>query len=249
MNWKTTLDQLEKGELRAASFSPNGCWEVNVEIKQAILKAFKAGKLKSYENIYQGFVDKDNLAPQTFKPENKIRLVPGGSSVRRGAYVAPNVVIMPPSYINVGAYIDEGSMIDSHVLVGSCAQIGKNVHLSAGVKIGGVLEPIGMMPVIIEDNVFVGAGAIIVEGLVVKKEAIIAPGVVLSKAVPIYDCVNEIILERGSPIPERAVVVPGSRPINTEWAATNKLSMTCPIIIKYRDDKSDASLVLEEILR
>jgi len=249
MNWETALAELESGKIRAANPLADGTWATNTAVKQAILDAFKAGKLKAYHDIYEGFVDKDNLSPRTFQPEDRIRLVPGGSSIRRGAYIANDVVIMPPSYINIGAYIDSGSMVDSHVLVGSCAQIGKNVHLSAGVQIGGVLEPIGMKPVIIEDNVFVGAGAIIVEGITVQKSAVIAPGVILSKSIPIYDCVQEIILEKGAPIPEKAVVIPGSRPIKNKWAQSEGLNMACPIIIKYRDHKSNAALNLEELLR
>ena len=248
MDWKEILDKLESGELRSANKTENG-WEANVEVKKGILAAFKTGQNTSYSGVYDGFVDKDNLPPRYFEPEDGVRLVPGGSSVRRGAYVAPGVIIMPPAYVNVGAYVDEGSMVDSHALVGSCAQIGKNVHLSAGVQIGGVLEPIGMNPVIIEDNCFIGAGAVIVEGLLVKSRAVIAPGVVLSKSIPVYDLVNEKVLERGSAIPEGAVVVPGTRPINNEWAKDQNLSMACPVIVKYRDEGSDASLELEDALR
>jgi 2,3,4,5-tetrahydropyridine-2-carboxylate N-succinyltransferase len=156
---------------------------------------------------------------------------------------------MPPAYINVGAYVDEGSMIDSHALVGSCAQIGKNVHLSAGVQIGGVLEPVGLTPVVIEDECFIGAGAVIVEGILIKRRAVIAPGVVISKSIPVYDCVSERILEKGAPIPEGAVVVPGTRPMRGTWAEQNGLSLACPLIVKYRDAQSEASLVLEDVLR
>jgi len=249
MNWKEVLDKLETGELRSASPEGDG-WKANVEVKEAILAAFKAGENVSYSGIYDGFVDKGNLPPRYFSPDDQVRLVPGGSSVRRGAYVAKGVIIMPPAYVNVGAYVDEGSMIDSHALVGSCAQIGKNVHLSAGVQIGGVLEPVGMNPVIIEDDCFVGAGAVIVEGIRVKKRAVLAPGVVLSKSIPVYDLVNERKLERGSEIPEGAVVIPGTRPVGrSEWAKKEKLSMACPIIVKYRDKDSDASLELEDALR
>lgn len=248
MNYEEILDQLESGEVRAAQKTDTG-WEANVEVKKAILTSFKEGENASYEGIYEGFVDKHNLPPRFFEPEDGVRLVPGGSSVRRGAYVASGVIIMPPAYINVGAYVDEGSMVDSHALVGSCAQIGKNVHLSAGVQIGGVLEPVGMNPVIIEDDCFVGAGSVIVEGILVRKGAVIAPGVTLSKAVPVYDAVNEEILERGSDIPENAVVIPGTRPVNNEWAKSQGLSMACPIIVKYRDEGSNASLELENALR
>jgi len=246
-NWETVLTQLEKGEVRSAYRDDYGKWVANTEVKQAILEAFKAGNLEARD----GFVDKHNLWSRDFTVDDGVRLVPGGSSVRRGSYVSKGVIIMPPAYINVGAYVDEGSMVDSNALVGSCAQIGKNVHLSAGVQIGGVLEPIGQSPVVIEDNVFVGAGSIIVEGIVVRERAVIAPGVILSKATPVYDAVNEEMIERGGEIPSGAVVVPGSRPINpnNKWANEQGLALQCPIIIKYRDEKSDASLVLEDALR
>lgn len=248
MNWKEILDELEKGTLRAAN--PVGDhWEANKEVKEAILASFKAGENVSYGGIYNGFVDKDNLPPRIFEPEDGVRLVPGGSSVRRGAYIAESVIIMPPAYVNIGAYVDTGTMVDSHALVGSCAQIGKNVHLSAGVQIGGVLEPIGQSPVVIEDDCFIGAGSVIVEGILIKKRAVIAPGVTLSKAVPVYDCVNQVVLGKGSAIPEGAVVVPGTRPVGNQWANEHNLSVSCPIIIKYRDEGSDASLELESALR
>lgn len=247
-NWEKILDQLEKGEVRAAEPKGDG-WEANVEVKEAILASFKAGKNTEYSGIYDGFVDKHNLPPRMFTADENVRLVPGGSSVRRGAYVAPGVIIMPPAYINVGGYVDEGSMVDSHALVGSCAQVGKNVHLSAGVQLGGVLEPVGLSPVVIEDDCFIGAGSVIVEGILVKKGAVIAPGVTLSKSIPVYDCVNEKVLEKGAAIPERAVVIPGTRPMSGNWAAEKGLSISCPLIVKYRDEKSNASLELEDILR
>lgn len=248
MTWEETLDQLEKGTVRAAE-PRDGHWEANIAVKESILAAFKAGKNAEYGGIYDGFVDKDNLPPRMFGEEDGVRLVPGGSSVRRGAYVAKGVIIMPPAYVNIGAYVDEGSMIDSHALVGSCAQIGKNVHLSAGVQIGGVLEPVGLSPVVIEDDCFVGAGAVIVEGILVKKGAVIAPGVTLSRSVPVYDCVNKLILGKGAAIPENAIVVPGTRPVGNAWAAELGLSVACPLIIKYRDAGSNASLELEDALR
>lgn len=176
MTHEEILDQLETGEIRSATKNEEGTWQANIEAKEAILEAFRNGTNASYEGIYEGFVDKHNLPPRFFEPEDGVRLVPGGSSVRRGAYVAPGVIIMPPAYINVGAYVDEGSMVDSHALVGSCAQIGKNVHLSAGVQIGGVLEPVGMNPVIIEDDCFIGAGAVIVEGILVRRAGRYRPG-------------------------------------------------------------------------
>lgn len=248
INWEEILEQLEKGEIRSANPAGEG-WEANTRVKEAILASFQAGKNTEYSGIYNGFVDKHNLPPRKFTREENVRLVPGGSSVRRGAYVASGVIIMPPAYINVGAYVDEGTMVDSHVLVGSCAQVGKNVHLSAGVQLGGVLEPVGLAPVVIEDDCFIGAGSVIVEGILVKKRAVIAPGVTLSKSIPVYDCVNETRLEKGAAIPEGAVVIPGTRPMSGEWAMNQGLSMSCPLIVKYRDEKSDASLELEEALR
>ena len=250
MNWEEALNKLETGELRSAN-KIDGKWQANKDVKQEILNAFKAGELKEFsETGHQGFVDKHNLAARQFKPEDKVRMVPGGSSVRRGSYVAKGVIIMPPAYINVGAYVDEGSMVDSHALVGSCAQIGKNVHLSAAVQIGGVLEPIGLAPVVIEDDCFIGAGTSIVEGIQVLKGAVIAPGVILSKGTPIYDAVNERQITDGI-IPEGAVVVPGSRPVSKKlsWANEMGLTLNCAIIVKYRDNKTDDSLQLEEFLR
>lgn len=246
MDYQTVLKKLESGTLRSAQ-KVDDRWQANIEVKQAILEAFKQGKMVQMGD----YVDKDTIPVQSFNLERKIRFVPGGSSVRTGAYVALGVIIMPPSYINIGAYVDEGTMVDSHVLVGSCAQIGKRVHLSAGVQIGGVLEPVGLAPVVIEDDVFVGAQAVIVEGIQVLKGAVIAPGVILSKAVPIYDIVQGRILEKMEPIPERAVVVPGSRPINPNlsWGHKMNLQLNCAIIVKYRDEKSDASLTLESVLR
>ncbi|HLE10678.1 MAG: 2,3,4,5-tetrahydropyridine-2,6-dicarboxylate N-succinyltransferase [Bdellovibrionales bacterium RIFOXYD12_FULL_39_22] len=247
-SFEEVLNQLESGQLRSAYFNESTkSWLSNSKIKESILAAFRAGVLIEHN----GFIDKDTLLPQTFSVARGVRIVPGGSAVRRGSYVATGVIIMPPSYINVGAYIDSGTMIDSNVLVGSCAQIGKNVHLSAGVQIGGVLEPIGQRPVIIEDNVFVGAGSIIVEGVVVKQSAVIAPGVILSKGVTVYDTVHQRILERGAEIPPCAVVIPGSRPLGDthSWGEKMGLHTNCALIIKYRDEKSNASLELEQLLR
>ncbi len=246
MNWQETLDLLEKGIVRSA-IKEGDKWVAQTQVKEAILAAFKAGELKEFSG---GFVDKHNLPPREFKVEEKVRMVPGGSSVRRGAYVAPGVIIMPPAYINVGAYVDTGTMVDSHALVGSCAQIGKNVHLSAGVQIGGVLEPIGQTPVVIEDDAFIGAGAVIVEGIQVSQGAVIAPGVKLSKGIPVYDCVHERVLNPGEAIPPYAVVVPGTRPFSTnKWAQEMNLQLQCALIIKYKDAKTSSALALEEGLR
>lgn len=246
MSWQQTLDALERGEIRSANQQATGEWQANIEAKQAILAAFKAGENIEFE---QGFVDKHNLPVRKFTVQDQVRMVPGGSSVRRGAYIAKGVIIMPPAYVNVGAFVDAGTMIDSHALVGSCAQVGKNVHISAGVQIGGVLEPVGASPVVIEDDAFIGAGVVIVEGVIIKKRAVIAPGVVLSSAVPVFDCVNQRQLEKGEAIPENAVVVPGTRPMQGDWATQQGLSLNCALIVKYRDDKSDAALTLEQVLR
>ncbi len=244
--WEQTLRDLESGKVRSA-VKKNGRWEANITVKEAILEAFRAGVMTEYEM----FVDKHNLLPQKFTLNRKVRVVPGGTSVRCGVFIAPGVIIMPPSYVNIGAFVDEHTMIDSHVLVGSCAQIGKRVHLSAGVQIGGVLEPVSESPVIVEDDAFVGAGSVLVEGVQVSRRAVIAPGVKLSRGVPVYDCVNERRLDQGEPIPEDAVVVPGSRPVSERlgWARQNGLQVACALIIKYRDDKSNASLELEDALR
>jgi len=245
MSYTTVLDDLEAGRVRAAERDAAGDWQANTWVKEAILEAFRAGVLVRYGD----HVDKDTMAPRRFLPEDGVRLVPGGSTVRRGAFVAAGVVIMPPAYVNVGAFVDAGTMIDSHALVGSCAQVGRNVHISAGVQLGGVLEPIGAMPVVIEDDAFVGAGSVIVEGVRVGARAVIAPGVTLSRATPVYDAVAERVLDREEPIPADAVVVPGTRPLRGDWARGQGLSLSCPIIIKYRDARSDAALLLEEHLR
>jgi len=249
MNWQDVLAQLEAGTLRAAEQDENGNWHANVAVKEGILAAFKAGENIAFSENYQGFVDKNNLPARQFSPSDNVRLVPGGSSVRAGAHVAPGVIIMPPAYINVGAFVDSGTMVDSHALIGSCAQVGKNVHVSAAVQIGGVLEPVGASPVIIEDDAFLSAGVVVVEGIVVKKGAVLAPGVSLSKSVPVYDCVNNVMRKKGAEIPAGAIVVPGTRPVQSEWAQEQGLNMACALIVKYRDEQSDAALELESILR
>ncbi len=238
------LKLLESGALRAALKDARG-WHVNKEIKQQILDLFRDS---SVIDMPGGFRDKAPFITRIFKEQDKVRFVPGGSSVRAGAHVGHNVVIMPPSYINIGAYVDDNTIIDSHVLVGSCAQIGRRVHLSAAVQIGGVLEPVGHRPVIIEDDCFVGAGVIIVEGVLVRARAVIAPGVVLSASTPIYDLINKTELK--GEVPENAVVVPGTRGLkNQPWANERSLHLACAIIVKYRDEKTEAALALEESLR
>ncbi len=238
---------LNKGIYRSAE-KINGEWVTNEWVKKGILIGFRIGKNIAMPNIETfDFIDKETYPVRRFTIEDRIRLVPGGSSVRDGAYIAPQVTMMPPMYVNVGAYVDEGSMIDSHALVGTCAQIGKRVHLSAGAMIGGVLEPMNANPVIIEDNCFIGGNTGIYEGVIVKEQAIIAAGVIITGGTPVYDAVNERYLDFSMKkiIPERAVVVAGSRPLKSN----PEFSIYCPIIIKYRDSKTESSVVLEELLR
>ncbi len=244
---------LNRGEIRAAE--PDGTkWKVNPWVKKGILLGFRIGNLTEYtkDELFQYF-DKETMTVQRFKVEDNVRIVPGGSSIRDGSYVAKGVVIMPPAYINIGAYVDEGSMIDSHALVGSCAQVGKRVHVSAAAQIGGVLEPIGALPVIIEDDVLIGGNCGVYEGTIVKKRAVLASGVILTASTPVYDSVKKLIHRKtdNSPltIPENAVVVPGSRPLKNDWAVEQQLSIYAPIIIKYRDEKTDAATALEDSLR
>lgn len=244
---------LNRGDIRAAE--PDGTkWKVNPWVKKGILLGFRIGNLTEYtkDELFQYF-DKETMTVQHFKVEDNVRIVPGGSSIRDGAYVAKGVVIMPPAYINIGAYVDEGSMIDSHALVGSCAQVGKRVHVSAAAQIGGVLEPIGALPVIIEDDVLIGGNCGVYEGTIVKKRAVLASGVILTSSTPVYDIVKKIIHRKtdNSPltIPENAVVIPGSRPLKNDWAIEQQLSIYAPVIVKYRDEKTDAATALEDILR
>jgi 2,3,4,5-tetrahydropyridine-2-carboxylate N-succinyltransferase len=197
-------------------------------------------------------MDKDTLPVRLFRPEDRVRIVPGGSSVRRGAYMAPDVVCMPPMYVNVGAYVGAGTMIDSHALVGSCAQIGERVHLSAAAQIGGVLEPVNAAPVVVEDGVVVGGNAGVYEGTIVRRRAVLGAGVVLTRGTPVFDLVHETV-HRASDgplvIPEGAVVVGGARAVRSDWAADQGLSLYTPVIVKYRDGKTDLATVLEEWLR
>lgn len=244
---------LNRGEIRAAT-KVNGEWRVNHWVKKGILLGFRLGELAdvSINNEFRYF-DKTTFPLKRITLSDGIRLVPGGSSVRDGAFVARGVVCMPPTYINVGAYVDENTMVDSHALVGSCAQIGRRVHLSAGAQIGGVLEPIGAMPVIIEDDVLVGGNTGVYEGTIVRRGAVLAAGVILTGGTPVYDVVKQSIYQRraNTPliIPENAVVVPGSRPLNSQWAADQHLSLSTPVIVKYKDEKTSASVALEESLR
>jgi 2,3,4,5-tetrahydropyridine-2-carboxylate N-succinyltransferase len=246
-------DALTRGEIRAAEKRENK-WQVNAWVKQGILLGFRLGEMADMGNESAlSFIDKDTYPPRHFRIEDNIRIVPGGSSIRTGAYVAPGVICMPPMYVNVGAYIDEGSMIDSHALVGSCAQIGKRVHLSASAQVGGVLEPINASPVIIEDDVLVGGNCGIYEGTQVCRGAVLGAGVILTRATPVYDIAHEKIYRATATepliIPEKAVVVPGARAISKGKAAEWALALYTPVIVKYRDEKTQASIELEELLR
>ncbi len=242
------IDCLNKGKIRAAEKVSDN-WQVNSWVKRGILMLFRQGKLCDMSRENFAFFDKHLLTLRDLTLEDSVRLVPGGSSIRSGAYVAKGVICMPPMYINIGAYVDEDTMIDSHALVGTCAQIGKNVHVSAAAQIGGVLEPIGANPVIIEDNVMIGGNCGVYEGVIVKKNAILGSGVILNSSTKVYDLPNEKILQFPLEIPENAVIVQGARSVNTDFAKSHGLSIATPLIVKYRDGKSDAKTELETILR
>jgi 2,3,4,5-tetrahydropyridine-2-carboxylate N-succinyltransferase len=245
--------RLNRGEVRAAQPGAGG-WKVNLWVKQGILLGFRMGVLRSF-SISDDFryFDKHTFPLKRLTIEDGVRVVPGGSAIRDGVYLGNGITCMPPMYINVGAYVGDGTMIDSHALVGSCAQIGKRVHVSAGSQIGGVLEPVGALPVIIEDDVLVGGNCGIFEGAIVREGAVLAAGTILTGGTPVYDLVTETILRREGDrpleIPPGAVVVPGARQITREWASRCGLSVYTPIIIKYRDAKTETSLQLEDLLR
>jgi 2,3,4,5-tetrahydropyridine-2-carboxylate N-succinyltransferase len=258
------LEELEAGSVRAAKREDDGTWSAVGWVKRGILLGFQLGTLKDMSprpsdsdagEAQPGFrfFDKDTFPLRAFRIADGVRIVPGGSSIRRGAYVAKGVVCMPPMYVNVGAHIGTGTMIDSHALVGSCAQIGERVHLSAAAQIGGVLEPINASPVVVEDDVIVGGNSGIYEGTIVHARAVIGAGVVLTRGTPVFDLVKETVY-RGSAdkaleIPAGAVVVPGARRISSEWGSDEGLSLQTPVIVKYRDDKTDSSTALENWLR
>ena len=255
----TELDQfndvirrLESGEIRVAE-KKDGRWIVNSWIKEVILSGFRLGKMTDMSDGIFSFFDKDTIPPRRFTMEDGIRIVPGGTTVRRGAYLAPSVIMMPPSFVNIGAYIGENSMVDSHAVVGSCAQVGRHVHLAATCQIGGVLEPAGALPVIVEDEAFIGGGCGIYEGTIIGERAVIASGVVITRSTPVYDAVNCCFIrpnENGQlVIPAGAVVVSGSRPMSKGPGAAEGIQVYTPVIIKYRDGKTDASVVLEDALR
>jgi 2,3,4,5-tetrahydropyridine-2-carboxylate N-succinyltransferase len=253
---RTFLDfreRLTRGEIRAAE-KIDGRWIVNAWVKQGILLGFRLGELKEMsDGKVFSFVDKDTFPARHLSLADRVRVVPGGSTIREGAYVAPSVICMPPMFINVGAYVDEGTMVDSHALVGSCAQIGKRVHLSAAVQIGGVLEPVNASPVIIEDDVLVGGNCGVFEGTLVRTRAVLGAGTILTRSTPLYDLVRGEIYrasaEQPLEVPENAVVVPGSRAVTKGKGAEWNLSLYTPVIVKYRDEKTERGAELEDWLR
>lgn len=253
------LNALETGQLRSAERSSDGSWHAVPWVKRGILLGFRLGAMMDMSIPSSGsdrrfsFIDKHTFPPRRFTADDGVRIVPGGSVIRRGAFVAKGVVCMPPMYINVGAHVGAGTMIDSHALVGSCAQIGERVHLSAAAQVGGVLEPVNATPVVIEDDVLVGGNCGVYEGTIVRSRAVLAAGVVLTRGTPVYDLPNERVL-KGSvddplEIPPDAVVVPGARAVSTGWGADQKLSLQTPVIVKYRDEKTDVATALEGWLR
>jgi 2,3,4,5-tetrahydropyridine-2-carboxylate N-succinyltransferase len=254
------LDALEAGRVRAAAKDPaSGEWRAVPWVKRGILLGFRLGGIVDMSlgnddaDVVFSFFDKDTYPPRRLTRADGVRVVPGGSSIRRGAYLASGVVCMPPMYINVGAYVGAGTMIDSHALVGSCAQVGERVHLSAAAQLGGVLEPINAAPVVVEDDVVIGGNCGIYEGTVVRKRAVIGAGVILTRGTPVYDLERETIhrASAGTPlvIPENAVVVPGARSVKEGWGSEQGISLQTPVIVKYRDEKTDAATALESWLR
>lgn len=253
------LSALEAGSIRAAERRDDGSWHAVPWVKQGILLGFRAGTIRDMTDrsgefrSQFGFFDKGTFPPRRLALDAGVRVVPGGSAIRRGAYVAPGVVCMPPMYINVGAWVGAGTMVDSHALVGSCAQIGERVHLSAAAQVGGVLEPVNAAPVVIEDDVLVGGNTGVYEGTIVRARAVLAAGVVLTRGTPVFDLVRETVYrgsaEQALEIPAGAVVVPGARAVRGGWGGEQGLSLQTPVIVKYRDEKTDVATALEAWLR
>jgi 2,3,4,5-tetrahydropyridine-2-carboxylate N-succinyltransferase len=259
----TAVDQLltclEQGQIRAAERDEQGVWHAVPWVKRGILLAFRLGRVADMSPAGGGahpaftFYDKHTVPPRTLRLESGVRVVPGGSSIRRGTYIAPGVVCMPPMFINVGAWVGGGTMVDSHALVGSCAQIGERVHLSAAAQIGGVLEPVNASPVVVEDDAIVGGNCGVYEGTIVRERAVLAAGAVLTRGTPVFDLVRETVYkataDRPLEIPPAAVVVPGARAVTGEWARAQGVSLQAPVIVKYRDEKTDLATTLESWLR
>jgi 2,3,4,5-tetrahydropyridine-2-carboxylate N-succinyltransferase len=248
-----TLEALEKGELRVAE-KVDGVWKVNTHVKEVILAGFKLGAVREMSQGQFSYFDKETFPVRKFTAEDGVRIVPGGSSIRRGAYLAPGSIVMPPAYVNVGAYVGEGTMVDSHVTIGSCAQVGKRIHISASTQIGGVLEPAGALPTIIEDDAFVGGNCGIYEGTIVEEGAVIASGVVITSSTAIFDATTGTFIKRNADgrivVPKGAVVVSGSKPIVRDGKPLESgVHLYCPVIVKYRDAKTAGSIHLEDLLR
>ena len=241
------LGYLEDGSVRSAERGPDGNWQANTWVKRGILAGFRRTSTVEFPGPGYSYFDKSAFPARKFTVDDAVRLVVGGSSVRRGAYLSPGVVVMPPAYVNVGAWVGSGTMVDSHALVGSCAQVGERVHLSAGAQLGGVLEPAGATPVVVEDGAFIGALAGVFEGVVVRERAVLGAGVILTASSVIYDLPQGRELRRE--VPAGAVLVPGGRPASGEFARAHGLHVSAPMIVKYRDAKTDAATALEDALR
>ncbi len=247
------MDALERGEIRVAE-KVDGAWKVNKWVKEVILAGFKLGAIKDMSQGQFPYFDKDTFPVRGFTQADGVRIVPGGSSIRRGAYLAPGSIVMPPAYVNVGAYVGEGTMVDSHVTIGSCAQVGKHIHISASTQIGGVLEPAGALPTIIEDGAFVGGNCGIYEGTIVEEGAVIASGVIITSSTAIFDATTGEFIRRNADgrivVPRNAVVVSGSKPIVRGGKPLESgVHLYCPVIVKYRDEKTAGSVHLEDMLR
>ena len=247
------IEGLEKGQIRVAE-KIDGEWKVNAWVKEVILAGFRLGAIKDMSEGQFSFFDKETFPVRKFSQTDGVRIVPGGSSIRRGAYLAPGAIVMPPAYINVGAYVGEGTMVDSHVTIGSCAQVGKHIHISASTQIGGVLEPAGAMPTIIEDGAFIGGNCGIYEGTIVQEGAVIASGVIITSSTAVFDATTGEFIRRNADgrivIPRGAVVVSGSKPIVRDGAPlASGVHLYCPVIVKYRDEKTSGSVRLEDLLR
>ena len=247
------MDALERGEIRVAN-KIDGKWTVNRQIKETILEGFKLGVIRNMSEGQFCFFDKNTFPVSEFKAEDGVRIVPGGTSIRRGAFLAKGSIVMPPAYVNVGAYVDSGTMVDSHVTIGSCAQVGKRIHISASTQIGGVLEPAGALPTIIEDDAFIGGNCGIYEGTIVQEGAVIASGVIITSSTPIFDATTGEFIRRNEDgrivVPRNAVVVSGSKPVVRDGKPLESgVHLYCPVIVKYRDEKTAGSIHLEELLR
>ena len=247
------ISALEKGELRVAQ-KVDGEWVVNRHVKEVILAGFKLGAITDMSEGQFSFFDKNTFPVRQFRADDGVRIVPGGTSIRRGAYLAPGSIVMPPAYVNVGAYVGEGTMVDSHVTIGSCAQVGRNIHISASTQIGGVLEPAGALPTIIEDGAFVGGNCGIYEGTIVQEGAVIASGVIITSSTAIFDTTTGEFIKRNADgrivVPRNAVVVSGSKPVIRDGKPLESgVHLYCPVIVKYRDEKTAGSVHLEDLLR